>query len=324
MKLIIQIPCFNEAETLKETIDDLPLSIDGIDIIETLVINDGSTDQTIEVARSLGVNHIINHSINKGLAAAFRTGLETALALGADIIVNTDADNQYNGNDIHKLVRPIIENRAEIVIGDRGIKDIKTFSRSKIMLQQFGSWIISKASGINIPDATSGFRAITKDAAMKMLVLSDYSYTLETIIQAGASNTNIEYVPIKTNMPTRPSRLMKNIPHFLSQAGPTIIRAYTLYRPLRVFTIIGLTFLLAGSFLGGRFLYFNYILKAGEGNIQSLILAAVFLIVGFQILLIGLLADLVSSNRKIIEEVLHKIKKIEFNQPKEQSFHKDE
>lgn len=317
MKLIIQIPCYNEADTLPLTVNALPHQIDGIDEIEYLVIDDGSTDNTVEVAQSLGVHHIIRHTHNRQLAATFLTGLEASLRLGADIIVNTDADNQYYGGDIPRLVEPILEGKADLVIGDRGITQVQSFSPLKKILQVIGSWVVAKAAGLSIPDATSGFRAMNRETALRTLVLSEYSYTLETLIQAGAKRLAVEYVPVRTNAPTRPSRLMKSIPHFLANAIPTIIRAYTLYRPLRVFSTISFIFLFAGIGLGLRFVYLNYITHTGYGNIQSLILTAVLLIVGFQVFLIGLLADLISSNRKIMEETLFRIKRIELSDNKD-------
>ena len=313
MKLIIQIPCYNEAETLPQTVKSLPKYIPGFDSIEVMIIDDGSTDKTIAVAESLGVDHIIKHSSNKQLAASFITGLETSLKLGADIIVNTDADNQYCGEDIPRLVQPILENRADLVIGDRNVTNNPSFSPLKKVLQRIGSWVVSKASGLKIPDATSGFRAMNRETALRTLVLSKYSYTLETLIQAGVSNLTVQYIPVKTNEPTRPSRLMRSIPHFLANAIPTIIRAYTLYRPLRVFTILSMIMIITGGFLGLRFVFLNYIIGRGTGYIQSLILAAVLLIVGFQVFLIGLVADLIGSNRKILEDALYRIRKIEIS-----------
>ena len=313
MKLIIQIPCYNEAETLPQTVKSLPKYIPGFDSIEVMIIDDGSTDKTIAVAKSLGVDHIIKHSSNKQLAASFITGLETSLKLGADIIVNTDADNQYCGEDIPRLVQPILENRADLVIGDRNVTNNPSFSPLKKVLQRIGSWVVSKASGLKIPDATSGFRAMNRETALRTLVLSKYSYTLETLIQAGVSNLTVQYIPVKTNEPTRPSRLMRSIPHFLANAIPTIIRAYTLYRPLRVFTILSMIMIITGGFLGLRFVFLNYIIGRGTGYIQSLILAAVLLIVGFQVFLIGLVADLIGSNRKILEDALYRIRKIEIS-----------
>ncbi|MBE0409698.1 MAG: glycosyltransferase family 2 protein [Anaerolineales bacterium] len=307
MKLIIQIPCFNEAQTLPQTVEALPRELNGIDQLEYLVIDDGSTDNTAQIARQVGVHHVIHIPRNVGLAASFMVGLETCLKLGADIIVNTDADNQYFAEDIQPLLEPILAGRADLVVGDRKVATLTNFSLIKRQLQRLGSWIIGRASGMNIPDATSGFRAITREAALRTLVLSEYSYTLETLIQAGSRHMAIEYIPVRTNPQTRPSRLMRSIPHYLAQSGATILRAYTMYRPLRVFTILGLLFILGGLVLGIRFLYF-YLIGQGAGHIQSVILTAILLIVGFQVLLIGLVADLIGFNRKILEEVLYRLR----------------
>ncbi|MGE5222376.1 MAG: glycosyltransferase family 2 protein [Omnitrophica WOR_2 bacterium] len=310
MKLIIQIPCYNEAGVLADTLRALPRRLPGIDSIETLIMDDGSTDGTAKVARDAGVNHVVRLQGHKGLAVAFITGLEASLKYGADIIVNTDADNQYRSDDIQRLVEPILAGRAELVIGDRGVSSLKNFSPIKRLLQRLGSWIIAQASGVHTPDATSGFRAISREAAMRTLVLSNYSYTLETLIQAGAQNLTVEYVPVRTNPQTRPSRLMHNIPHYLANSSATIVRSYTMYRPLRVFTAFGAILLLAGIALGIRYLYYKSI-GLGEGHVQSVILAAVLLIAGFQVLLIGLVADLISFTRKIQEETLFRIRRLE-------------
>ena len=311
MKLIIQIPCYNESSVLVETIAILPHSISGIDEIEYLIVDDGSTDDTSQIARQAEVHHIIQQ-YHQGLAAAFTTGLDACLKRGADIIVNTDADNQYNAEDIGRLIEPILAGRAQLVVGDRGVATLHSFTPLKRLLQRLGSWVIGRVSGLDTPDATSGFRALSRQAALRTLVLSEYSYTLETLIQAGAHGMPVEYVPIRTNPPTRPSRLMRNIPHFLSQSTTTIIRAYTMYRPLRVFTILGVLLILAGMVPGIRFLYFFFI-KGTAGYIQSLILSAILLIVGFQVLLIGLVADLIGFNRKILEEVLYRLRRAELD-----------
>jgi glycosyltransferase involved in cell wall biosynthesis len=312
LKLIIQIPCYNEAQTLPQTLCSLPRHIPGIECIEYLVVDDGSIDGTAEVARECGADYIVKIPQHVGLAGGFLQGLEGSLKHGADIIVNTDADNQYYAEDIQRLVAPILAGKADIVVGDRGVTTLESFSPAKRYLQRFGSWVIGRASGFSTPDATSGFRAISREAALRTLVLSEYSYTLETLIQAGARRMAVAYVPVRTNPETRPSRLMRNIPHYMANSGTTIIRAYTMYRALRVFTMLGFLFILAGIFPGARFLYF-FIINGGQyaGHIQSLILSAVLLIVGFQILLIGLLADLVGFNRKILEEVLYRIRRIE-------------
>jgi glycosyltransferase involved in cell wall biosynthesis len=311
MKLVIQIPCHNEARMLAETIHSLPASIAGIDSIEILVIDDGSTDDTVQVARKAGVQQIIELKSHHGLAIAFSTGLEASLRLGADIIVNTDADNQYCAADIPALVEPILAGRAELVIGDRRVAQESNFSASKRFLQRLGSWVITLASGLKVPDATSGFRAISRQAALQTLVLNSYSYTLETLIQAGAHRIPIEYVPVRTNPPSRPSRLMRSIPHYLSHSILTILRSYAMYQPLRVFSILGAVFILGGILLGLRFLFLRYVFEQSAGNLQSIILAGVLLIVGFQVWLIGLIADLINFNRKMLEETLLRVRRME-------------
>jgi len=312
LKLIIQIPCLNEAQNIGQTVQDLPAELDGINTIEFLVIDDGSSDGTSEAARQAGVHHVITMPHHMGLSSAFKTGLETALSLGADIIINTDADNQYNAEDMQLLIEPILKNRADIVVGDRDVRNIQSFSYTKRLLQRLGSWTIGQASGLDTPDATSGFRAYTRNAAMRTLVMNDYSYTLETLIQAGARNMAVEYVPVRTNEQVRPSRLMRSIPDYLANSSTIILRAYTMYRPLRVFSIISFVILIAGLFGSGRFLYF-YIIGQGAGHVQSLILSAVLLIVGFQIFLIGLVADLIGFNRKVLEEILYRQRRQEFD-----------
>ncbi len=310
MKLVIQIPCYNEQATLPQTIQDLPRTLPGIDEIEYLIIDDGSTDRTVEVARELGVHHVIRLKQNRGLANAFVTGLEAAIRAGADIIVNTDADNQYRGDDIGCLVQPILAKQADIVVGDRGVAVHEYFSPTKRWLQRLGSWVVERASGIPVPDATSGFRAFTRDVALRLTVLGNYTYTLETLIQAGARRMAVVYVPIRTNPQTRPSRLISSIPSFLTISIATIIRFYTMYRPLQVFTTIGGTLITGGIALGLRFVYF-YSLGRGTGNVQSLILAAILAIVGFQVCLIGLIADLVRLNRQMLADTLYRVRQME-------------
>ena len=312
MKLIIQIPAFNEAELLPTTVQALPKELPGIDEIEILVVDDGSTDGTADVAETLGVHNVVRMPRHTGLAGAFVVGLEYCLKNGADLIVNTDADNQYNAEDIQLLVEPIITGQADIVVGDRGIAELQSFSTSKRLLQRFGSWVIAQASGADTPDATSGFRAISRKAALRTLVLSEYSYTLETLIQAGARRMKVAYVPVQTNPQTRSSRLMRSMPHYIANSSTTIMRAYTMYRPLRVFTILAGFIILGGLALGLRFTYY-FIIGRGAGHVQSLILAAVLLIVGFQVLLIGLLADLIGFNRQILEELLYRFRRSELS-----------
>lgn len=310
MKLIIQIPCYNEEATLPATVRDLPRSLPGIDAIELLVIDDGSTDRTAAVARELGVHHILSFPQNQGLAAAFQAGLEAALAAGADIIVNTDGDNQYCGADVARLVEPILAGRAQIVVGDRGVAALAHFSPLKRWLQRFGSWVVERAAGIPIPDATSGFRAFSREAALRLTVLSDYTYTLETLIQAGARHMAVVYVPVRTNPQTRRSRLIRSTPTFLALSAVTILRFYAMYRPLRIFMSVGGASLAIGVALGLRFLYF-FMGSHGTGHVQSLILAAILSIVGIQVCLIGLIAELVRLNRKLLEEMLYRVRRME-------------
>jgi len=313
MKLIIQIPCYNEEKTLPLTVRDLPESIPGVDIIETLVINDGSCDGTAAVARELSISHIVCLPQHVGLARAFRAGLEASLQAGADIIVNTDADNQYHGADIARLVEPVLARRADIVVGDRGVATLEYFSPFKRLLQRLGSWIVQLASGLTIPDATSGFRAFSREAALRMTVLSEYSYTLETLIQAGAHRLAIEYVPVRVNPKTRESRLIGSLAEFIGKSLLTIVRVYATYRPLRVFLAIGSLFLAVGLALGLRFLYFLLTSAGAAGHVQSLILAAILIILGVQVALIGLIADLVGVNRRMIEEALYRMRKMELD-----------
>jgi len=317
MKLIIQIPCYNEESTLSQTVRDLPRALPGVDVIEYLVVDDGSTDRTAEAARELGVHHVVRLKRNRGLAIAFVTGLEAALQVGADIIVNTDADNQYQGADIGRLVQPILEERADIVVGDRGVGASAHFSPLKRLLQRWGSWVVERAAGIAIPDATSGFRALTREAALRLTVLSDYTYTLETLIQAGSRRMAVVYVPIRTNPQTRQSRLIRSIPSFLALSAVTIVRFYIMYRPMRVFTTIGGTMVAGGMALGLRFLYY-YVAASGTGKVQSLIMAAILTIVGFQVCLIGLIADLVRLNRKMLEEALYRVRRMELGMTNDQ------
>ncbi len=315
MKLIIQIPCLNEEASLPVTLNDLPKKIEGIDSIETLVIDDGSTDKTIEVARSLNVNHILKFTNNKGLAKAFMYGINHALKLGADIIVNTDADNQYCGEDIAKLVQPILQKKADIVIGNRQVETIRHFSPIKIFLQKFGSWIVGQLSGTNIPDATSGFRAYSREAALQMYVVSDFTYTVETIISAGKKNLAIEHIPVRTNEKLRESRLFPSIQIYLRRSLMTMLKVYSMYRPLKLFTIAGGTALLMGFSIGCRYLYFFFQGKT-EGHIQSLILSAILLIVGFQVCMMGISAELIAVNRQLLEDIQIRIKKSELEKGK--------
>jgi len=319
MKLIIQIPCYNEETTLPQTVRDLPRALPGVDEIEYLVVDDGSTDRTVEIARELGVHYVVRLKQHRGLAYVFLVGLETALAAGADVIVNTDADNQYRGEDVAHLIQPILEGQADIVVGDRGVAALEHFSPLKRLLQRWGSWVVERAAGIAIPDATSGFRAFTREAALRLTVLSDYTYTLETLIQAGARRMAVVYVPVHTNPHTRQSRLVRSIPSFLALSAVTILRFYIMYRPLRVFMTMGGGLIAGGVVLGLRFLYFFWQGGGMAGHVQSLILAAILTTVGFQVCLIGLIADLVRLNRKMLEETLHRVRRIELNADDEEA-----
>lgn len=302
MKLIIQIPCYNEEKTLGITLKALPKNIPGIDIIETLVIDDGSSDKTIEVAKDHGVNHIVISPKNQGLAKTFMTGLHASLKAGADIIINTDADNQYCADDIHKLVEPIIDGKADIVIGSRPIESIKHFSKIKKLFQSIGSFVVRLTSRTDVPDAPSGFRAISRAAALRINVFSSYSYTLETIIQAGQKGMHVISVPIRVNDELRPSRLMTSMTSYIWKSMITINRIFITYRPFRVFSIFAVLMFLAGISLGVRFLIY-WIYGNSEGHVQSLILAAILLIGSFQVGLTGLLADLISVNRQMLEDI---------------------
>lgn len=316
MKLIIQIPCYNEADTLEIALNDLPEQLAGVDAIEYLIINDGSKDATVEVARKWGVHHVVNFKQNKGLAKGFMAGLDGCLRNGADIIVNTDADNQYCADDIEKLVRPILDGEADMVIGERPIDDTVHFSWVKKKLQRFGSWVVRKASNTNIPDAPSGFRAFSREAAMRINVVNDYTYTLETIVQAGRERIPLISVPIRTNPELRESRLFKSIWSYVKKSMLTILRAYMMFKPLKCFTFLAIPSTGVGVLIGCRFLYYFFTV-GGTGHIQSLILACTLVIIGFITFVIGLLADVMSSNRKILEDVQYHVKKMEYEKEKE-------
>jgi glycosyltransferase involved in cell wall biosynthesis len=310
MKLIIQIPCYNEAASLPITLEALPTHVEGFERIETLIIDDGSTDGTAVVAKACFVDHVIQLSSHQGLARAFSAGIDASLKLGADVIVNTDADNQYRGADIYKLVAPILEGKADMVIGERYGPGIDAFSPLKRFLQGFGSWVVRQASQTTIPDATSGFRAFSRDAAMQLNVLSDFSYTLETIIQASSKNLTLRHLAIDTNPPLRPSRLARDMKQYVLRSTSTILRIYAMYQPLRVFLCVGAALAGVGLVLSVRFLSY-FFLGYGQGHVQSLILAAVFWIVGFQTMLMGLIADLIAAQRRLSEETLYRVKKLE-------------
>lgn len=312
MKLIIQIPCLNEAETLEIALNDLPKHIDGIDTIEYLIINDGSVDNTVEVAKNWGVNHVVSFTRNKGLAKGFMAGIDACLKNGADIIVNTDADNQYCGADIEKLVRPILEKKADIVIGERPIDETEHFSPLKKKLQHLGSFVVRKASKTSIPDAPSGFRAFSRDAAMHLNVMNNYTYTLETIVQAGRTSMAIVSVPIRTNGELRKSRLFHSMFSYVKRSMLTIVRAYMMYRPLTFFSAVGMIPFLIGVGIGLRFAVY-YLQGIGNGHIQSLILASTLMMLGFMTFVVGLQADVIANNRKLLEDIQYRMRKQEYD-----------
>lgn len=312
MKLIIQIPCYNEAETLEIALNDLPKTLEGIEEIEYLIINDGSQDETVEVARNWGVNHIVSFKQNKGLAKGFIAGLDGCLRNGADIIVNTDADNQYCAEDIQKLIQPILDGKADMVVGARPIDETEHFSFLKKKLQHFGSWVVRRASNTDIPDAPSGFRAFSREAAMRMNVVNDYTYTLETIVQAGREKIPITSIPIRTNGELRPSRLFSSIWGYVKKSMLTILRAYMMYKPLKCFTYLAIPPIVFGVAIGIRFLFYYY-QGQGDGHVQSLILACTLTIIGFLTFMIGLLADVLAANRKVLQETQYLVRRMEYD-----------
>jgi len=312
VKLIVQIPCYNEEQTLPETVADIPRQIEGIDQVEVLIIDDGSRDRTVEVAREIGVDHIVRNKRNIGLARSFRKGIDACLVRGADIIVNTDGDNQYCGADIPKLLAPILAGRADMVIGDRETNKIEHFSPVKKLLQYLGSGVVRKLAGIWVPDTVSGFRAFSREAAIRLNVVSLFSYTIETVIQAGKRQLSVDSIPIRTNPKTRDSRLFKSIPHFIQNSLGTMVRMYAMYQPLRVFFFIGSVLMLIGAFPILRFLFF-YFTSGGAGHMQSLLLGSVFVILGFITFLVGLVADLISFNRQLLEMTLERVRRLELD-----------
>jgi glycosyltransferase involved in cell wall biosynthesis len=312
MKLIVQIPCLNEEATLPETLAAIPRVIPGVDVVEVLVIDDGSTDRTGEVARAHGVDHILRFTRRKGLAAGFMAGLDACLRLGADIIVNTDADNQYPGHEIPRLVEPILRGEADMVVGDRVVGDIAHFSWTKRRLQELGSWVVRKVSGTELPDTTSGFRALTREAALRINIVSEFTYTLESIIQAGKKRLALAHLPIESRS-TRPSRLFTSTWDYVKRSGATILRIYAMYEPFKVFILLGSALLLAGTAFGLRYTYFWFLggFHDVRGHFQTAFASVLFLILGFQTLLWGIMADLIASNRKLIEDLLYRVRKIE-------------
>lgn len=312
MKLIIQIPCYNEAETLEVALNDLPEQLDGIDEIEYLIVNDGSQDDTVEIAKRWGVHHVVSFSQNKGLARGFMAGLDGCLRNGADIIVNTDADNQYSAGDIQRLIKPILDGEADMVIGARPINEIEHFSKMKKLLQRFGSWAVRQASNTDIPDAPSGFRAMTRDTAMRINVVNDYTYTLETIVQAGQEKIAITSVPVHTNPELRPSRLFQGVWSYVKKSIVIILRSYMMYKPLKCFTYLSIPPILTGFMIGMRFIYY-LVTQGGGGHVQSLILACTLIIIGFLTFMIGLVSDLISSNRRILADTQYHVRRMEYD-----------
>jgi glycosyltransferase involved in cell wall biosynthesis len=310
MKLIIQIPCLNEQDTLPATLADLPREVHGFDAVEWLVIDDGSTDRTVEVARAHGVNHIVRLTNNKGLATAFQAGLDAALKLGADVVVNTDADNQYFGEDIPKLVEPIVNGDADMVVGNRVVDQVEHFSPLKKRLQRLGSWVVRGASGTDVPDTTSGFRAYNREAAIQVQVVSKYTYTLETIIQAGKMLVAVEHTPIRTNAKTRESRLFPSMWSYVRRNTISIFRIYALYEPLKVFMTAAAVVGLASFVIWGRFLYF-YIDGSGGGHVQSLILGAVLFIAAVQLAALGVVGDILAGSRVLQQRILERVRRVE-------------
>jgi glycosyltransferase involved in cell wall biosynthesis len=311
MKLIIQIPCLNEEDQLPATLADLPRQVAGIDEVEWLVVDDGSTDRTVEVARAHGVDHIVKLTNNKGLASAFQAGLDASLKLGADVIVNTDADNQYSADAIPALVAPIVAGRADMVIGDRRVRDIEHFSPTKKALQLLGSWAVRQASGTDVPDATSGFRAYNREAALGLTVVSTFTYTLESLIQAGKSLAAVEAVPVGTNPKTRESRLFKSMSRYVRRNMLALFRIYTGYEPLRVFSALALLLMLSGVAAWAPFLWDWVVHGDRSGHLQSIVLGGVLLVAGVQVFALGVLADLIASHRVVTQRTLERVRRIE-------------
>lgn len=314
MKLVIQIPCLNEEQTLPLVFKDLPKKIPGISSIEVIIIDDGCTDKTVEVAKKYGVRHIVHHAYKQGLARSFRDGVTMALELGADIVVNTDGDNQYPGKSIPDLVKPILEGKADIVIANRQVQTIEHFSPTKKILQRFGTWVLNQAAGSNVPDAPSGFRAYSRESIIRLNVVTSFSYTMETIIQAAHKRLHIVSVPIITNAKTRDSRLFKSQWEHVRKSGAAILRAFVMYRPLALFVTLGVTLLVLGLIPYSRFLYFTIADSThGARHLQSLIGGSVLLIASFIAFTLGVVADLIRINRVLEEETLEHIKHTRFD-----------
>jgi glycosyltransferase involved in cell wall biosynthesis len=313
MKLIVQIPCLNEEAALPQTLKSIPRTIAGIDAVEVLIIDDGSTDRTAEVARTHGADHVVRFTNTKGLAHGFMAGLDACLRLGADVIVNTDADNQYPGHEIPRLIAPILSGEADMVVGDRSVTEVAHFSWTKKRLQTLGSWVVRKVSGTGVPDTTSGFRALTREAALRINIVSEFTYTLESIIQAGKKKLAVAHLPVETRE-TRPSRLFGSTWEYVKRSGATILRIYAMYEPFKVFVLLGTALLMAGTVLGLRYAYFWWIGEV-RGHVQSAVLTVLLLILGFQTLQWGIMADLIASNRKLIEDVLYRVRRMELDRP---------
>jgi glycosyltransferase involved in cell wall biosynthesis len=313
MKLVIQIPCLNEETTLPEVLNELPRDLAGFDSVEWLVIDDGSTDRTIEAARSNGVDHIVRLTNNKGLAAAFQAGIDASLKLGADVIVNTDADHQYQAQDIPRLVQPILEGRADMVVGDRQVKDVEHFSASKKLLQRLGSWVVRRASDTHIPDTTSGFRAYNREAALQLVVVSNYTYTLESLIQAGKMLVAIEHVPIGSNPKTRDSRLVDSTARYVRRNALAVFRAYVLYEPLRVFTVVAILFAALALAAFSPFLIDWIVNGDTTGHIQSLILGAILALTAVQMFGLGVVGDAIAGQRVIAQRTFERVRRLELD-----------
>jgi glycosyltransferase involved in cell wall biosynthesis len=315
MKLVVQIPCHNEAATISQTIREIPRSIPGIDHVAVLVIDDASRDQTAEIAKQAGADKIVSLEKKMGLAAVFRTGLDAALKMGADIIINTDGDNQYPGREIESLVRPVLNREAEMAVGQRKLSELAGYSSVKLFLQRLGSWFTGLLAGQEVRDAASGFRAMSREAALKLNVFGEFSYTLETLIEAGRNRMRLAWVPVAVNpQPGRQSRLYRNVGQYLARSMEAMVRTYSRYEPLRVFAAIGGAVFAGGFGIGIWFLYY-FFSAGGKGHVQILILGAVLMIIGFQVFLIGLVADLISGNRKLLEELIYRMRKLDAGDP---------